>query len=579
VLRPVLTFVVFANIWLLRTTKLCIFIYSLRWAMVDLTRRQALATIGGAGASLGLSGCSTPITALCPGDPTVSDPTTPLTIDVHTHVFNGSDLQVAGFYKWVLSRGTSSELASILDVLARNFAPSAAHEMAALQQVEDALRNCNTSTFAQVLNSHREENYQRFRSDLQAASRRVRATRLTRSYTALDRQIETLPKTYAGFRSRRRDRMRFAASSSITDGDLDFLFRNFQFRYVNVYDYLLEYSTGRARKIDLMVAHLVDFDWPIGGGAQTATSLSDQIRVMERISQLTGGRVLCFAPFDPMKEVAFQLGLTTESSLQTVQDAILYHGFIGVKLYPPMGFAPFGNATLAPGFWNRPWIPEQLQRGDLGQLMDDALSRLYAWCLSNGVPIMAHSNHSNGPSNAFEDLATARHWQGITGMDGIRINFGHFGNNRLSGDSQEFCNYMNTAEGRHVYADAAYFSEILDQPAKLQNFLKTLYRDTKSKDDAALAQRLMYGTDWEMIVRERNSGDYLAKFETMFSTLDSYDLGAKGRLSDRFFGVNAAMFLGLGPNQPNRIRLDRYYGLSAKPAWMAKVDRLPVLIS
>jgi hypothetical protein len=548
--------------------------------MVDLTRRQALATIGGAGASLGLSGCSTPITALCPGDPTVSDPTTPLTIDVHTHVFNGSDLQIYGFYKWVLSRGTSSDLARILDALGRSFAPSAAQEMAALQQVEDALRNCNTSTLAQVLNTHREENYQRFRSDLQAASRRVRATRLVRSDTELDRQIDTLPKTYSGYRSLRRGRMRFAASSSITAGDLDFVFRNFQFRYVNVYDYLLEYSTGRARKIDLMVAHLVDFDWPIGGGTQTTTSLRDQIRVMERISQLTGGRVLCFAPFDPMKEVAFRLGLTAESSLQTVQDAILYHGFIGVKLYPPMGFAPFGNAALAHGFWNKPWIPEPLRRDDLGQRMDDALSGLYAWCVSNGVPIMAHSNHSNGPSDAFEDLASARNWRGVTGIDGIRINFGHFGNNRLSGDSQEFCNYMNTTTGRYLYADAAYFSEILDQPTKLKNFLMRLYRDTKSKGDAALAQRLMYGTDWEMIVREgRSSGDYLARFETMFSELDSYDLGAKGHLSDRFFGANAAMFLGLGPNEPNRIRLDRFYGLSAKPAWMSKVDRLPALIS
>lgn len=548
--------------------------------MVDLTRRQALATIGGAGATLGLSGCTLPITALCPDDPTVSDPTKPLTIDVHTHVFNGSDLQIYGFYKWVLSRGTSSDLAKILDALGRGFAPSAAREMAALQQVEDALRSCNTSTLAQVLNTHREENYQRFRSDLQDASRRVRATRLARSTTELDRQIETLPKTYSGYRSLRRDRMRFAASSSITAGDLDFVFRNFQYRYVNVYDYLLEYSTGSARKIDLMVAHLVDFDWPIGGGTQTATSLPDQIRVMERISQLTGGRVLCFAPFDPMKEAAFRLGLTTESSLQTVQDAILYHGFIGVKLYPPMGFAPFGNAALAHGFWNKPWIPEPLRNDELGRLMDRALSDLYGWCVRNGVPIMAHSNHSNGPSDAFEDLASARNWRGVAGIDGIRINFGHFGNNKLAGDSQEFCDYMNTTNGRYLYADAAYFSEILNQPAKLMKFLVTLYKYTKSKGDAALAQRLMYGTDWEMIVREgRSSGDYLARFETMLSTLDAYDLGAKGRLSDRFFGANAAMFLGLGRNQPNRDRLDRYYGLSTKPAWMAKVDRLPALMS
>src|SRR6185295_7066989 len=37
------------------------------------------------------------------------------------------------------------------------------------------------------------------------------------------------------------------------DGAFDFVMRNFQFRYVNVHDYLVEYSAGPRRKIDLMV--------------------------------------------------------------------------------------------------------------------------------------------------------------------------------------------------------------------------------------------------------------------------------------------------------------------------------------
>ncbi len=53
----------------------------------------------------------------------------------------------------------------------------------------------------------------------------------------------------------------------------------------------------------------------------------------------------------------------------------------------------------------------------------------------------------------------------------------------------------------------------------------------------------------------------------------------KGKLSHRFFGVNAVNFLGLGPNQPARMRLDKYYSLSSKPAWMAKVDKLPPAIA
>ncbi len=100
------------------------------------------------------------------------------------------------------------------------------------------------------------------------------------------------------------------------------------------------YSQGKTRKIDLLVAHLVDYDWPIGDGTSTTTSLSDQVRVMERISQLTGGRVQCFAPYDPFKELA------NGSSLSFVMDAISNHEFIGVKIYPPMGFAPLEQILI-----------------------------------------------------------------------------------------------------------------------------------------------------------------------------------------------------------------------------------------
>lgn len=74
---------------------------------------------------------------------------------------------------------------------------------------------------------------------------------------------------------------------------------------------------------------------------------------------------------------------------------------------------------------------------------------------------------------------------------------------------------------------------------------------SKNKGGAALAQRLMYGTDGEMVVLEGpKSEQYLQRFEDVFSVLDEQSLGAEGKLSDRFFGVNAAIFLGLKTGQP-----------------------------
>ena len=313
--------------------------------MIEITRRQALAAMGSVGASLGLSACSTPITPFCPTDPTISDPSAPLTIDVHAHVFNGSDLQIGGFFEWILGVNNPSlkDFGKILAALGRDFAPSAAEELSELQRIEVVLRSCDTRGALRVFDTNRQAGYSRAVIGLNAALESVRMGRIGQSsYVSpeIARQIRALPETYSEYRVSRLRRLRISPESITVSGGIDFIIRNFQFRYVNVYDYLREYSRGKARRIDLLIAHLVDFDWPIGGGQPTPTSLSDQVRVMERISALTGGRVQCFAPYDPMKEVAFSLGLSPVSSLQLVKDAILKSWIYWSEALPSDGIRP-----------------------------------------------------------------------------------------------------------------------------------------------------------------------------------------------------------------------------------------------
>lgn len=541
---------------------------------MDISRRQALAAMGGFGASLGLSGCSIPITPFCPTDPTISDSSTPLTIDVHAHVFNGSDLQIEGFLTRILMRDdpeTYREAAELIAELGRNFAPSAAQELAELQRIDSVLRSCSGNSVIQVLDDEREAGYRRARSDLKAALQRVLSRKRRFARSPLARQIENLPESYSGYRKLGSLR-RFNLRKVTADGALEFLIRNFQFRYVNVYQYLLDYSRGRTRKVDLLVTHLVDYDWPIGDGSSTPTNLSDQVRVMERISQVTGGRVLCFAPYDPFKEIA------GGSSLAFVTDAVMNHGFVGVKLYPPMGFAPLGNAAFPDSFWDDSALPSTFPRTRLGANLDQALIALYTWCQTNGVPIMAHTNASNGPALKYDRLTYAKYWADVLSVfPQLRVDFGHFGVTSLDTTRQPDALADLMPNGEYVYADSGYFSEVLTEQARLQGYLAARMRRTAYRGSAAVAQRLMYGTDWEMVVLEGSKSDeYLARFEAVFSVLDrDKSLGADGKLSNRFFGVNAARFLGLGVGQPNRIRLDKYYALSSKPAWMAKVDNLP----
>jgi hypothetical protein len=354
---------------------------------------------------------------------------------------------------------------------------------------------------------------------------------------------------------------------------------------VNVFDFLTEYSSGRARKLDLIVCHFLDFDWPLARGRPTMTPIADQIDVMEQISILTGGRVHCYVPFDPMKQVAHDLQYPTESPMDLVRKAIS-QGCIGVKLYPPMGYAPSGNASLGRGFWNRTWLPDEIKRvRNFGDLLDRALLQLYSWCIANDVPIMAHTSPSEGPCADFENLTAAKYWGNVP--NGLRVNFGHFGDTELADGKDTktlaYCNLMGGpgSHGANYYADAAYLSHALSGRGQLTEALRDLFRKTKSKGPAALARRLMYGSDWEMLVIEGTASEnYLRNFEQILLELDrDSSLGAQGKLSARFFGVNAANYLSLRPGSATRARLDSFYltrGVRT-PQWAQKVDALPLI--
>lgn len=83
----------------------------------------------------------------------------------------------------------------------------------------------------------------------------------------------------------------------------------------------------------------------------------------------TGIHMHSFVGFDPRRQVQ-----EPGTPLALVKRAILEHGFVGVKLYPPMGF----------------------QASDNKGPIETALRRLYDWCKDADVPIMAHAENSIG---------------------------------------------------------------------------------------------------------------------------------------------------------------------------------------
>ena len=594
------------------------------------SRRKLLRLAALATASSVLSGCRALLTkrptVICRNLPENPEPKYPLlTIDTHCHVFNGSDIQVKAFFERVVKpeKGLSADVvdvfSDVLQDLEWSGAPNGNEELVVLSElkkctnggiivaVADLKQNKYGNANKAIRNTKAFTQYSRQLSPSQAATE-PRSARNGRILSEVNQRLQPKYEDYVSTRKKANERIRQKkltpnATTPTEDrtlgGMLDYFVQNYQYRYVSVQEYLETFHPQSGRIIDLMLAHMVDYDWWLSNGKNTKTHLHKQVDVMDEISILTRGRVHAFVPFDPLREVAFLAHKhpTTHSSLDFIQKAVLNRGCIGVKLYPPMGFAPYGNSEIAvnnPHFWKRDGLPGWMEGlikypGDntflgIGQRLDNALASLYDWCCEYEVPIMAHSDKTNGPNPDFQDLAGSCYWKkALEKWPKLRICFGHLGDfSNLSTssddlDATKLVAVMN-GTGKHAYADTGYYPEVLDQTQELASRIESFY----DVSGTVLPHRFMYGTDWSLLMNQGDVTSYLNNFIRVFEGLDEQFPSVAGlEVSQMFFGYNAVEWIGLRKGERARQRLELFYTANEinweqdPPYWMAKVDKFP----
>jgi predicted TIM-barrel fold metal-dependent hydrolase len=165
--------------------------------------------------------------------------------------------------------------------------------------------------------------------------------------------------------------------------------------------------------------------------------------------------------FDPLRYVYETHGRNFDSpppgsALDLVKRAIETQGFVGVKVYPPMGFLPIKNADMAARLDEfkrepkRPWgdrardvfwaagvrdRSDPYREIDLqGAALDGALNALYTYCAAKNVPIMAHTSRSQGTFyddaswKAADLAADPLLWRDVLEMHPtLRLNLAHAG--------------------------------------------------------------------------------------------------------------------------------------------------------
>lgn len=306
-------------------------------------------------------------------------------------------------------------------------------------------------------------------------------------------------------------------------------------------------------QVSLFTPALVDFDLWLNDAAPLRTSIAQQVELYGLISEWSGGRFHGFLAFDPLRELQDPSG--GGGTLATAKEAVQRHGFIGVKVYPPMGFRPLGNAELWPA-------------GDPRRGLDEPLRRLYRWCQQERVPILAHCNDSNGAEQDFGVRAAPEHWARVLEEFGdLQVCLGHFGGvEGLSNDpTTSWAWQIGALMERYpfVYGDTSFHRVALDATdAERRAYLNGLARLFDAHPQART--RLVYGTDWQMILIAKGHSDYFGRYRREIQGRFGADVASD------FTERNARRLLGLdSTGTGTRSRLERFYSRRSmsKPDW------------
>jgi predicted TIM-barrel fold metal-dependent hydrolase len=311
---------------------------------------------------------------------------------------------------------------------------------------------------------------------------------------------------------------------------------------------LASLSSAQARDVFLYTPAVLDIGTRLG--EPDTSPPGEQVEVMRLISQIKGRSYAfhAFVAFDPFR------AMDDPSVLAVVQDAVRDHGAIGVKVYPPMGFKPFGNG------------------GSLGGMLDEQMRQLLRFCLTEDVPILAHCSFSQFVKPAEGACAAPEAWRALLrqpAYKNLRLDLGHCGGPwDFAPNSETNTIWTETVIALlgsdaypNLYADVSDDSFIIESTTDDRTTDRELMRRLSSflLANPKARARLLYGSDWSLLAREADADQYYFCMKTRFCDLLNFTAAERRG----YLGGNALRFLGLvrnpdGTKPQNRQRLEQF---------------------
>ena len=312
---------------------------------------------------------------------------------------------------------------------------------------------------------------------------------------------------------------------------------------------------GGSSRIGMFTPALIDYtNWL---EEEPRSSIGSQITVMESVQRTAIGKrgflLHSLAPYDPWRQIADVDAGAPVTALDRVKEAVEQRGFLGVKLYPPMGFLPYDNASQQLTY---PVRAQQVT--NFAEKLDQALDALYSWAAANGVTILSHAANSNGAGEGFSARANPSGWRPVLERHPqLRLCLAHFGG--FTEDNWEESSASLMTDFPYVFVDLSYLSSSLaTNQITIHNAVMKM-RDFLARHDGVI-NRLVFGSDWIMLGRE-------ADHERYFEAVRQFgnEAGISRIQWNAIKSANTVRMLGLSGGQA-RARLEDWYNRSGLDA-------------